>query len=285
MGIFSKLFGRASDRGDTESPGVSVSFSIGIEVAPLTKVAGTTTFAAEASRQLAKHLLADSDGYLEASARLAHEQADERRPDAIDVWFEGLRIGSLPAYVTQRLALPLGEPVQAPAQFCAANTPNGPRLDAWVWLGNGTASWDYSRQNRPRVTTEGRAKEAHASTRKMLSDGIAQGGTRLEDLWSGQVEGVHHLETVEPVKQLKREGRLEEALVLCYLGIEGAERDRKGREPAPWYTLQAAIIHRKLKQREQEIAVLKRWLDACPPNRREDSQIHERWAKLTGLRG
>lgn len=52
---------------------------------------------------------------------------------------------------------------------------------------------------------------------------------------------------------MKRENRLEEALALCYQAIKGAEQDREGREPAPWY-----MEHRKLGQHQEELAVLER---------------------------
>ena len=90
----------------------------------------------------------------------------------------------------------------------------------------------------------------------------------------------HYLETVEPIQQLKREKRLEEALALCYGAIEAAENDARGREPAPWYTEQAAIIHRKLGQRDEEIAVLERWITKCPIGRRDDSSIQSRLNKM-----
>jgi hypothetical protein len=79
---------------------------------------------------------------------------------------------------------------------------------------------------------------------------------------------------------LKREGRLEEALSLCYGAIEAAENDRDGREPATWYTEQAAIIHRKRGERAEEVAVLERWLQACPADRRAGSTIQQRLDKL-----
>ena len=50
--------------------------------------------------------------------------------------------------------------------------------------------------------------------------------------------------------------------------------------PAPGYTEQAAIIHRKLGHRGEEIAVLKRWLARCPESHRDGSRIAERLAKL-----
>ncbi|MEW1950820.1 hypothetical protein AB0280_16405 [Pseudarthrobacter sp902506025] len=114
----------------------------------------------------------------------------------------------------------------------------------------------------------------------MVREALQEGGARAQQFRRGMVDGVHYLELVEPIKQLKRDGRLNEALVLCYKAIEAAERDRDGREPAPWYTEQAAIVHRKLGQKAEEIAVLSRWLDSTPKSRRAGSRIAERLAKL-----
>jgi len=69
-------------------------------------------------------------------------------------------------------------------------------------------------------------------------------------------------------------------LSLCYIAIEGAEKGREGREPAPAYTLEAAIIHRKLGQHDLEVAVLQRWLDVCPAAYRKDSKVQQRLNKL-----
>ena len=119
-------------------------------------------------------------------------------------------------------------------------------------------------------------------TTKMVQDAIAGGGMRAQQFAAGMVNGVHYLQLIEPIKQLKREERLDEALTLCYAAIDGAESAREGREPAPWYTEQAAIIHRKLGQTDQEVAVLERWLKACPADRRENSGIALRLEKLKG---
>lgn len=134
----------------------------------------------------------------------------------------------------------------------------------------------------PPVSLEGEAQARHAERREMVREALAGGGARAADFKLGMVNGVHYLELVEPIKQLKREGRLSEALELCYVAIEGAEGDSAGHEPAPAYTEHAAIIHRKLGQRDEEIAVLERWLNNCPPERREGSRIAERLRKVTG---
>lgn len=114
----------------------------------------------------------------------------------------------------------------------------------------------------------------------MVADAFTGGGVRAESFKQGMVNGIHYLQLVEPIEQLKRDGRLEDALVLCYAAIEGAEANREGRKPAPLYTEQAAIIHSKLSQHVEEIAVLQRWLAPCPPERRDGARINERLSKL-----
>ena len=120
----------------------------------------------------------------------------------------------------------------------------------------------------------------HSGRTALVAEALAEGGSRAERFKAGMVDGVHYLQLIEPIKQLKREGRFQEALILCYKAIEGAEGDREGREPAPAYTEHAAIIHRKLGQRDEELAVLKRWLRLCPPSQRSGSRIGQRLAKL-----
>jgi hypothetical protein len=48
----------------------------------------------------------------------------------------------------------------------------------------------------------------------MVTEALAEGGERAADFRSGMVKGVHYLELMEPIKQLKREGRLRLPLLL-----------------------------------------------------------------------
>ncbi|RFA06659.1 hypothetical protein B7R21_19100 [Subtercola boreus] len=130
------------------------------------------------------------------------------------------------------------------------------------------------------MSSGAKAAAHHADISDMVEEALAGGGARAASFEAGMINGVHYLQLVEPIKQLKREGRLIEALGLCNAAIVGAENAREGREPAPWYTEQAAIIYRKLGQRDNEIAVLQRWLRVSPADRREGSQIKERLDKL-----
>lgn len=70
-----------------------------------------------------------------------------------------------------------------------------------------------------------------------------------------------YLDTVEPIKQLKRDGRLEEALDLCHRAMDATEHEAEltGMGVAPWYYYQAAVICRKLRRPDEELAVLRRF--------------------------
>ncbi|MBB6627505.1 hypothetical protein H5V45_09235 [Nocardioides sp. KIGAM211] len=81
---------------------------------------------------------------------------------------------------------------------------------------------------------EERRAEQAAGTTYMVDQALGGGGDRAEQFKKGMVGRLHYLETVEPIKQLKRERRLSEALALCYGAINAAEDSRDGREPAPW---------------------------------------------------
>lgn len=91
-----------------------------------------------------------------------------------------------------------------------------------------------------------------------------------------QVRGRHFTAWVEPVKQLKREQRYDEALDLLLECIEVVERPAvmEGGAPAPWYTEQAAIVYRKRKDFVSEIAILQRWIDAAGRSGRGVGDTH-----------
>lgn len=198
------------------------------------------------------------------------------------VHIEGERIGYLPGYMARDLDLSNVGARSVCVQIFTELLPKGLRAEAWTWLGQGSPQWEWSRENRPPMSPQAKAVAHHEGVSDMVSAAVAGGGPRADQFTSGMVNGVHYLQLVEPIKQLKREARLDEALALCYAAIEGAEGSavREGLEPAPWYTEQAAIIHRKLGQHDQELAVLERWLTACPPARREGSRIRERLDEL-----
>lgn len=76
-----------------------------------------------------------------------------------------------------------------------------------------------------------------------------------------ELEGERIAEVVTTVDQLKREGRLEDAIAVLLPQLDLWERDSAAGlgGVAPWYYEQAAIIYRKLRRYGDEIAVLERF--------------------------
>lgn len=243
------------------------------------EVAGTTTFAKDAVAALASRTSLGERGYYEGQAQLQREPENPVDPQAVVVLVDGEKVGCLPSYAAKELPLPAG--ASEPARYQLHVLRDQKLLaKAYIWLGDGDPEWAHTKENPPALTSRERINSSHAEKSAMVREALQGGGERAQQFKQGMVDGVHYLELIEPIKQLKREGRLEEALVLCYKAIEGAEGDAGRGMPAPAYTEQAAIIHRKLSQKEEEIAVLRRWLARCPKARRADSSIAERLSKL-----
>lgn len=286
MGFLSKLFGKPDEqvqapKVEDDGPRVQTEVTVasGGELS-LVQLSGTTTFAKDAMARLAdRYQLADR-GYLEIDGQLQREPGNTADPMAVAVHVQGERVGYLPGYVAREVELSDEGSSLVRVQIFTELLPKGLRAEAWAWLADSAPQWQWSQANRPRLSPEAKREAEHAGRRRMVADAVEGGGPRAAEFQTGMVNGVHYLELVEPIKQLKREGRLDDALVLCYAAIQGAEQARDGREPAPWYTEQAAIIHRKLGQHDQEIAVLNRWLEHCPAGRRDGSGIAARLAKV-----
>ena len=248
---------------------------------------GTTTSTADECRHLFKFVGLPEGGHFEAPAMLVAMGVEGQKQPVVAVHVEGARIGFLPGYLAAQLT-PENRPVlglaaQARVQMWGAGVDDGLRVIGWVAPGEGPVVWPHDDDNPAAVTVEEQRAEAHAATTGMVLEALeGDDPSRAEQLERGLVGGVHYLETIEPIKQLKRDGKLDEALEVCYAAIAGAEAARDGREPAPWYTEQAAIIHRKRGEQDEEVAVLRRWLAACPPERRAGSKIQERLDKLDG---
>lgn len=290
MGIFRDLFGGKSGSDviavESSAPGrskrqirIEVSTSLGGEQ-ELVKLSGTTTFAREAITRLAQRHAIDKGGYLEMQGSLQREPENPADPMAVAVHVEGEKVGYLPGYLARDLRLSSSGARSVRVQIFTELLPMGLRAEAWAWLGAGAPRWRWSAEDRPPLSSAAKAAAHQVDVNRLVADALAGGGSRANQFEAGMVNGVHYLQLVEPIKQLKRENRLDEALTLCLAAINGAEAARDGREPAPWYTEQAAIICRKLGRREEEVAVLRRWLAVCPPERREGSRIKSRLDKI-----
>lgn len=101
---------------------------------------------------------------------------------------------------------------------------------------------------------------------------------------AGIVRGMHYTEWCPTLDEYRSEGRDSEALDLLTAIFDATEAEARisGREPAPGYYKRAAIIYRRRGDIPAEIAVLQRFLDACPPGI-GGGDVAERLAKAQKL--
>jgi len=246
-------------------------------------MSGTTTVGADNAGAIFVDRRLTSGGMIELRGVLVAEPTNPVDANAIAVHVNGARIGYLPGFLAREIDLPDAVEHPCRVQLWAEPFQGSLRVLGWVADGDKAPVWPHSPSNPPAITPADQRAHRQAAVSKMVSDALE--GTdpdRAAQFQTGVVNGRHYLELVEPIKDLKRQGRLEEALVLAYQAIQGAENDRDGREPAPGHTIQAAIILRKLGRRDEEIQVLERWLALCPPGHRESSEAYERLSKVKG---
>lgn len=261
------------------------------------KVSGTTTGGASGCAAVFAEHVVTAGAPLLLVGELITEPDNPVDANAVAVYVSGYYIGYLPGYLTASLTAGAAGARRAAARTLGAartqlwSTPDpksvtGLRVVAWTVCGEGDPAlvgWPYDRGDPPAITTAQQRGMRAAATSRMVDDGLTDSNPdRAATFAAGMVGDRHYLETVEPIQQLKRDGQLGEALELCYRAIAVAENvaEVEKLEAPPWYTEQAAIIHRKLGDRDAEIAVLQRWLDACPADRRGDSEIAQRLEKL-----
>ncbi|GAA1864376.1 hypothetical protein WHI96_19590 [Pseudonocardia tropica] len=101
---------------------------------------------------------------------------------------------------------------------------------------------------------------------------------------AGQVRGRHFTEWVPHLDELRKQRRDDESLTLLLEIIAAAERAAaiKTMDPPPGYTKRAAVIYRRQRDHLAEVAILERYLRACPPGR-GDTTVSERLAKAKQL--
>lgn len=253
-------------------------FDLGLPFNKDVEVSGTTTFAHNGVLTLMKvRGMTSKQDYLEAVAILQQDPGNQVEKNVIEVLVDGIRVGYLSTGLSKAVRQHTMSPVNASYQLHTLRVRDKVKVKAFVWLDNNPPDWPYSESTPPPLTLPSKAKEAANDHKRIVQEGLKAGGARQREFENALVGGVHYL---EPIKQLKREGNLQEALKLCYVAIESAEKDKGGGCPAPFYTIQAAIMHRKLCERDNEIAVLKRWLAASPKRDREGSKVADRLVKI-----
>ena len=98
----------------------------------------------------------------------------------------------------------------------------------------------------------------------------------------GYYNGKHYITYIEEVENLKRNGNLEEAERLLLELVKATEEENKKEKMgvAPWYYEQLAIIYRKQKYYDKEIAILEQCAKQAPPNF-VDSETAKHWGDWT----
>jgi hypothetical protein len=247
----------------------------------LVPMTGTNTYGQEGISALLHNRGLPQRAVIHADATLRREPDDPVRPAAAAVRIDGYRVGHLTEWVAHVLKLTTTEAHTVPVQLFTAPQDGKVRTVGFAWIGDELPPvWRYSEDHRAPVTSEDKS----ADRRAWVARGLAGGGKRAERFRAGMVDGVHYLELVEPIKQLKREGRLEEALELCYKAMTGAENSAGDLEPPSFYAEQAAIVLRKLGRREEEMQVLRRHLARSAPEFRDGGWFGQRLAKLEAPR-
>jgi lipopolysaccharide biosynthesis regulator YciM len=101
----------------------------------------------------------------------------------------------------------------------------------------------------------------------------------------GQYNGQHFTTYVTHVQDLQRAGKLNEAEQLLLHLVDATEADSQAHAcgVAPWYYEQLAIIYRKQKDHQREIAILERFQRQTHSPGVKPAQLTQRLAKARQL--
>lgn len=106
---------------------------------------------------------------------------------------------------------------------------------------------------------------------------------------SGSVDGQHYTDSIEKVKQLKREGKYQDAINILLQVVDSTEKESEfageGWGVAPWYYEQLAMIYRKEKEYQKEVEILERYAAQPKAPGAGPQKLAERLAKAEELVG
>jgi hypothetical protein len=99
-------------------------------------------------------------------------------------------------------------------------------------------------------------------TFEAFDGGTVSSGNNLAEEVAALVRGRHYTRWVDSIRQLKRDGHVDDALTLALECVDATEREGRvsGLSPAPAYTEMAAIIYRQRGDLDLEIAIIERYL-------------------------
>lgn len=216
---------------------------------------------------------ADDRVHLEVIAALMREPTNPHDADAIAVRVNGERVGYLPRYIAPDYVDVLDQ-FAAGGQIGACRgvvvggqrLPTGDTASLGIWLDLASPEHVLDDQHEPHRRT---------------------GSSTVAYSTQGLVDGKHYTEFVETVKQLKRKKRHAEAIELLWRLIDAAEEEARVEswDVAPWYYEQLAIVFRKEKDDEAELAILDRYADFQSSRGKDSGLFDDRRTKVIGRLG
>lgn len=178
----------------------------------------------------------------------AHERGQRAVSAALNSWLDLMRSAAgLPVSRPLARRVPDGMPIVPPADG-EAGAADAERFARSWWK-----AFKNARDSEEEMAFEHIARRWYAR-RDAMEMRAAQP--------AALARGRHYTEWVEPIKQMKRDGRHNDALTILGECMDATERADRGR-PAPWYYEQAAIIYRKDRDLDAEHAVIERYFAAC----------------------
>lgn len=247
------------------------------------EVAGTTTFAQESVEALCERHGLTGRAMIELSATIQPEPDNPHDPDAVAVVVEGEKVGNLHHFIAKEAGLRPGTAETVRYQLSVLRE-DGQKFQgkAFVWAGKGSPHWSYSEARPVPLLLAERAQESHERNLAAAATLYGPDTPVGRALRSGNAAGLTPLEMLEPIKALKREKRWEDALLLLNAAMDGEEAAfwKTRTSPSPWFFEHAAIVCRRLKLRDEEIAALERYLGMIDPDYREGHPFKERLDKL-----
>jgi hypothetical protein len=197
----------------------------------------------------------------------------------IAAWVNGRLVGYVGALYAQAVRAVLRDPRhmgRAVAVRCRIYAAEKPKWTARITLG--PYEDVIAAVDDPQSAAEGRS--VTDALARLRQERLAEGGHIAEEQRTRLVRDKDFGEWVEHINELRRSGRDQEAFELLMECVDAAELDARanGWPPPTWYTEQAAIIMRKQGDLTGEIALLERFMAACPPNRPQ-ADIAERLVK------
>lgn len=250
MGFLSRLTGATSDPAERAPgrPGGGVNLLGGPGWEDV-EVAGESYHRKEIARLFMSWGLREG-GVTMRIATLVPEPTNRYDKNAVRVMVDGALVGYVPAEEARRIGaqcarLPRGEVAACSVRIWAK------RADG-EWPARVTLAFSGSAEGERDFAAE---EEARRLEERRLA--ASQRAGQVRGAWWGQQRGA--------VAELKRQGRLDEALALVDECSAAAERAgiALGERPDPWPVEQQSILLRKLKDPVRELAALERYATAC----------------------